>query len=199
MRSVLALTVLAIAASSRAQDQYNIDPDSVSLADRNQWCVNQRAQCPLICLQQANVTSSTTLDNECDPETLVYSCTCENGISPNLTAWSQTIPYYKCTEWGNQCVTNCNGVQSCQSDCREKHPCGAQDAYKGNGTVATSATTTSPAASETSKTSGGFTDPNANKNGNGNKGAASSMLNLGASYSLAVVFSGVFLGFAVLL
>lgn len=31
------------------------------------WCDQNEAQCPLICLQQPGVTSSTTEDNECDP------------------------------------------------------------------------------------------------------------------------------------
>ena len=37
MRSVLAFSVLAIAAFSQAQDQYNIDPDSVSIGDRSMF------------------------------------------------------------------------------------------------------------------------------------------------------------------
>lgn len=198
MRSVLAFSVLAIAAFSQAQDPYNIDPDSVSIGDRTQWCINQKAQCPLICLQQPGVKTQTTQDNDCDPDTLVYSCVCDNGISPNLTAWSQTIPYYKCTEWGNQCVRDCNGDQTCQSDCRAKHPCGAQDAYKGNGTVATSATTSSLPTQTSKAATTGFGGKPVDSPG-GDKGAASAMLDLGASYSMAVVFAGVFLGFAVLL
>jgi len=197
MRSVLALSVLAIAALSRAQDQYNIDPNSVAISDRNQWCVNQKAQCPLICLQQPGVTSNEPLENECDPETLGYSCICENNITPNLTAWSQTIPYYKCTTWGNQCVDGCNGVQTCQSDCRQKHPCGPQDVFKGNGTVPQSSTTSAlPSSTFRAPITGWDGEPATNPNG---KGAASAMLDLGASYSMAVVFSGVFLGFAILL
>jgi hypothetical protein len=31
------------------------------------WCQQNEAQCPLICLQQPGVTSSTTDDNSCDP------------------------------------------------------------------------------------------------------------------------------------
>jgi hypothetical protein len=82
------------------------------------WCGNQRAQCPLICLQQPGVTSLTTLDNECDPDTLIYSCVCDNGVAPNITQYSQTLPFYICQAWGTQCVTGCNGDNTCSDKCR---------------------------------------------------------------------------------
>ena len=31
------------------------------------WCDNQKAQCPLICLQQPGVNTMTTVENDCDP------------------------------------------------------------------------------------------------------------------------------------
>ncbi|KAF2797641.1 hypothetical protein K505DRAFT_235064 [Melanomma pulvis-pyrius CBS 109.77] len=202
MRSMLALSVLAIAALSKAQ--YTIDPESVTQANRGNfldaWCLNQKSQCPLICLQQPGVTTQNTEENECDPDTLDYSCICDNGISPNLTMYSQTIPYYICTEWGTQCVNNCNGVQSCQADCLQKHPCGAQSPNKGNASLSTSAVATSVLASATSSFAVVGFGPAATGTSNGDKGgAASAMLDLGSSYSLAVVFASVFLGFAVLL
>jgi len=201
MRSVLALGVFAIATLCKAQEQYTIDPNSVSQDNRNAWCLNQKSQCPLICLQQPGVTSQNTESNECNPDDLSYSCVCDNGVSPNLTMYSQTIPYYICTEWGTQCVNGCNGVQSCQSDCLQKHPCGATEPYKGNASLSTSIAATSALASATSKAPvTGFGGAAATGTGNGDKpGAASAVLDLGASYSLAVVFAGVFLGFAVLL
>lgn len=203
MRSVLALGVLALSVLSKAQEQYTIDPDSVTIANRDAWCLNQKSQCPLICLQQPGVTTSTTEENECNPDDLSYSCICDDGNSPNLTIYSQTIPYYICTEWGTQCVTACNGVQSCQADCLQKHPCGAQSTIKSNTTLSASssaATATSGQASATSKIPvTGFGGAAATVSPNSDKGAASAMLDLGASYSMAVIFAGVFFGFAVLL
>jgi hypothetical protein len=60
----------------------------------------------------------TTVDNECDPDALTYSCVCENNVSPNITQYSQTLPFFICQEWGNQCVTGCNGNNTCADSCR---------------------------------------------------------------------------------
>lgn len=202
MRSVFALSVLVFAAISKAQEQYTIDPETVTPANRAAWCLNQRSQCPLICLQQPGVTTSTTEANDCDEDTLVYSCICDNGVSPNLTMYSQTIPYYICTEWGTQCVNNCGGVQSCEADCRQKHPCGAQSPNKGNATISSilAAASSSRASATSAIPVTGLGGPAATNTGKGNTGAAGpALLDLGASYSLLVVLGGVFLGFAVLL
>lgn len=43
---------------------------------------------------------------------------CSNNVSPNVSEYSQTIPYYICTEWGNNCVKNCGNVNTCQDACR---------------------------------------------------------------------------------
>lgn len=200
MHSILAFGVLALSALSKAQEQYTIDPDTVTEANRDAWCLNQKSQCPLICLQQPGVTTQDTEENECDPADLSYSCICDNGVSPNLTMYSQTIPYYICTEWGQQCVDNCGDVQSCQSDCLEDNPCGAQTPNMGNASLSTSAVATSALASSTSRAAAtGFGGPAATGTPNDDTGAASAMLELGASYSMALVFAGVFFGFAVLL
>ena len=58
------------------------------------------------------------LTDKCPQDTLVYSCVCENNVSPNITQFSQTLPYYICTEWGTQCVNNCNNDNTCQDACR---------------------------------------------------------------------------------
>ncbi|KAF2707484.1 hypothetical protein K504DRAFT_446625 [Pleomassaria siparia CBS 279.74] len=202
MRSVLALGVLALSVLSKAQAQYTIDPNSVTIANRDAWCVNQKSQCPLICLQQPGVTSQDTEANDCNPDDLSYSCICDNGVSPNLTMYSQTIPYYVCTEWGQQCVSNCGGVQSCQSDCLQNHPCGAQNAYKGNATVSSILAASSAAAATQTPSStqsiSGFAGVTGTASSGDKKGAAA-MLDLGASYSFAVVFASFFFGFAVVL
>lgn len=136
------------------------------------WCQQNQAQCPLICLQQPGVTSSTTQENDCDSvsplyplydpgsvrsgkskctvqavcpwlnlptllnvpnnrlkyaltilqDQLTYTCVCDNGVSPNITQYSQTLPFFVCQEWGNQCVANCNGDNTCADSCRYVPP-----------------------------------------------------------------------------
>ena len=89
------------------------------------------SSCPLICEQYK---PGGTEINDCDPETLTYGCLCENGLQPNVSEYSLTIPYFTCTEWGNQCVTRCDGDARCASSCREDHPCGALNPTRANKT-----------------------------------------------------------------
>ncbi|CAK7229472.1 hypothetical protein SCUCBS95973_007234 [Sporothrix curviconia] len=125
------LTVLAVAAAlvSAVRADYYIQPDSVSLTLRQYWCSSEISTCPIICAQTAPFT---TLTNTCDAETLTYGCVCGNGLQPNVSEYSLTLPYYVCEEWGNQCVTACGSDNSCSSDCRQNHPCGALDPQRVN-------------------------------------------------------------------
>jgi hypothetical protein len=214
MLSALALGIAAFtgftAAQSTVQNNYpyTIDPDSVSQATRDYWCSQNIAQCPLICLQQPGVQSMTTEANDCDSDNLTYNCVCDNGVVPNITEYSQTLPFFICQQWGNTCSDNCNNDPSCQSACREDHPCGAQDPYRGNASLSTSmASTPTPSgtASNTipvtgfggSEPTGGSSSEN-NNNNNNNKGAGSIFMP-NAGLGLAAVFGSVFFGFAVLL
>lgn len=108
------------------------------------WCKQEMSSCPIICQQ---VEPRTTDVNTCDAATLTYGCVCGNGLQPNLSEYSLTIPYFTCTEWGTQCVAGCNGDNACASSCRQDHPCGAQDPTKPNKTA--TATQSSTAASST--------------------------------------------------
>ncbi|KAF1840385.1 uncharacterized protein K460DRAFT_371579 [Cucurbitaria berberidis CBS 394.84] len=203
MRSAFALGVAAFAGLCAAQNQtqseypYRIDPNSVTNTNRQYWCDQNKAQCPLICLQQPDVTSMTTTENDCDPNTLTYSCVCEKDITPNITQYSQTLPFFICQEWGNQCVAGCNGVNTCESDCRSKHPCGAQKPFLGNASLSsTMSSTQSPTGSSSSKIPitgfGGATGTNT-------AGAVPAAFVPGVGLSIAAVFGSAFLGFAILL
>ncbi|KAH6638155.1 hypothetical protein C7974DRAFT_155266 [Boeremia exigua] len=213
MHSALALGLAAFAGFAAAQENtqndypYRIDPDSVTPANRQFWCDQNIAQCPLICLQQPGVTTQTTSVNDCDPDALSYSCVCDNGVSPNITQYSQTLPFFICQEWGNQCVANCNGDATCQDSCRADHPCGAQSPFLGNATSSSSsatgsatgsaggsATTTRPPA-----TGFGGAAATSGSSGSGSGSSASATFVPGAATSMAVLFGSVFLGFAVLL
>ncbi|KAE8451041.1 hypothetical protein EG329_004713 [Mollisiaceae sp. DMI_Dod_QoI] len=199
--------VAAVLFSMKVHSQavYYIDPNSVPLATRTSWCQTQMTSCPLLCLQLPG-ESSTTDANDCDPATLTYDCVCGNGMAPNASEYSQTLPYFICTEYGNQCVAGCNGNTACQSDCRTQHPCGAQDPTRVNATTtsATQTATTVPAGA-TSGTAGvvytglgggaaATTAPSSSK-----KSGAEAALDLGRSYGLGVVFAGIFAGFALVM
>ncbi|OCK92843.1 uncharacterized protein K441DRAFT_662470 [Cenococcum geophilum 1.58] len=196
---------LAFAGLTFSQEQYSIDPNSVSLSLRQTWCSSQTRQCPLLCLQMPG-NSATTSSNTCDPKTLTYSCVCASGGSPNETEYSETLPFFICQEWGNQCVADCGQDNACSNDCRANHPCGAQSPTRQNSSTITSTMgpTGSGSANSASATGTaaytGFGGAAATTTAaGGNKGAATTAMNLGQSYSLAVVFAGLFAGFAMVL
>ncbi|KAE8162530.1 hypothetical protein BDV40DRAFT_157932 [Aspergillus tamarii] len=180
--------VATVASLATSQTTSTIDPSTVSESTRKQWCQSQTSACPLICLQLPGASGSPT-ENKCDFKTLVYSCICSNHQSPNASEYSQTIPYFVCTEKNNQCVKDCDGEQQCQSDCRSKNPCGAQEPKRVNTT--TSATTKTAQATTSLPPFTGVPD----KNGVASKPSA----DLNQIYGLAVVMTGFFAGFATLL
>ncbi|KAI0193508.1 hypothetical protein F4808DRAFT_357578 [Astrocystis sublimbata] len=140
VNAVLATATLLVA-SVNAQEQYHIDPSSVPLSLRANWCQTEKSTCPLICKQSPPGGFET---NECDPMALTYGCVCEDGKSPNLSEYSLTLPFFICQEWGTQCVTACGSDATCASDCRQNHPCGAQNPTRANVT-----SSSSPSATET--------------------------------------------------
>ncbi|KAJ5971214.1 uncharacterized protein N7479_001132 [Penicillium vulpinum] len=172
------------------------DPTSVPIATREAWCGSQTSACPLLCLQIPGA-SGTPISNTCEAETLLYYCLCSNNVTPNATEYSQTIPYYTCTESNNQCVLKCNGDSTCQNNCRVNNPCGAQDPKRVNVTTTTTTTkSATPAATET--------PVNTNINGNGATGATGAaprmaLVDMSHVYGLCVLVGGFVAGFATLL
>ncbi|KAF1818086.1 uncharacterized protein K489DRAFT_420370 [Dissoconium aciculare CBS 342.82] len=204
MKSFTQLAAIAVCIATAAA-QYAINPNSVNNDTRRAWCTSQITQCPLICLQTPG-NSATTRSNTCDWPSLTYSCVCSNGVSPNISEYSQTIPFYICQEWGNQCVSNCgSGNSACQSDCRQNHPCGAQNPTRQNTStltgVANVAAATTDAAGQTVYDGILGATAAAQTGTNRNAGASLRVLALGTGQtfgSLAIV-GFVFGAFAVLL
>ena len=129
---------------------------------------------------------------------MAFSCVCSNGMPPNASQFSQTIPYFICSEIANQCVNACStGDSVCQSACRVNHPCGAQDPVRVT-TSSTSATATSSGA-----TSGqvytGLAGSTGTATPNGKTNAASTVIDLGRSFGLVITISALLAGFAFVL
>ncbi|PGH15477.1 hypothetical protein AJ79_02454 [Helicocarpus griseus UAMH5409] len=187
--------LLALSSIAGLVSSQSIDPDTVPEATRQAWCRDQKSSCPLLCMQTKGSKGKPD-PNDCDPETLAFSCVCSNGQSPNASEFSQTIPYYICTEANNQCVKNCNGDSTCQSACREDNPCGAQNPHR---------VTTSPSATKTAdatKTGNGvvYTGLSEDSGTAPGQGAASHLaLQVGQVYGVGIVIAGFLAGFSLLL
>jgi hypothetical protein len=129
---------------------------------------------------------------------------CDNGLSPNLTEFTQTLPYNICQQWGTNCVNACGiGENACADSCRADHPCGAQDPFKGNATMTSSSShspTSKPTGSDSNSEASttvpitGFAGETGKSNAD-QPGAASSF---GASYGLAVTIVGLFASLSLL-
>jgi hypothetical protein len=151
----------------------------------------------LNCLDKADCSLSQS--------TLMYGCLCGNNQQPNLTEYTLTMPFFTCQEWGNQCATKCGSDNACVSSCRQDHPCGALDPPKNNtaNTTSTSASGTATATATATTTSnqvfGGFgSSATASTVAQGGSNLASSSMELGAAYSMTIVFGAMFAGFALL-
>ncbi|CAG8505671.1 540_t:CDS:2 [Paraglomus occultum] len=100
-----------------------LDPNTVPLDQRKTWCTNQVATCTNICQDSGNGVAS----NTCDPTNLSYDCRCSNGLAPNSSEYTQTIPYFECTYDQDACTKACAVgdqvcINGCQRNCTAEHP-----------------------------------------------------------------------------
>ncbi|EED16193.1 conserved hypothetical protein [Talaromyces stipitatus ATCC 10500] len=208
---MLAQGVLYLAWMVSLAASQSIDPSTIPIATRDQWCSQQQTSCPLICLQLPNGTSDTQ-SNTCDPDTLDFSCVCNTGQSPNSTEYSQTIPYFICTAYNTQCQNNCSGASDCQAACVQNHPCGAQDPKRYNATTSaasgTGATATTTGSATTSGSGDvlitGFGTGSAAKSTGGSSAGSVGVVRpflseFGQVYGVFMVVAGLLGGFAVIL
>ncbi|KAI2785903.1 hypothetical protein POX_h09665 [Penicillium oxalicum] len=193
MLSNLLLVLASTTALVSSQSTGSIDPNTVDLKTRKYWCDQQKSLCPLLCLQ---LSTGKPIANDCEPKTLDYHCICSNNISPNSSQYSQTMPYFICTEANEQCVKACSD-SACQSECRTAHPCGAQDPIRVNVTTTASTSTASMTATGSSTAS---TGSGAAQTQEATGGAARGQMGeISQFYGLGVLVAGIAAGFAVLL
>ncbi|KAL3479031.1 hypothetical protein BJX99DRAFT_95727 [Aspergillus californicus] len=190
LRSLIA--VASVAGLVHSQNDTTVAADDIDGNVKAQWCVSQMAACPLICLQLPGAGETPT-SNTCDSDTLTFSCVCDNGQSPNTSEYSQTIPYFLCTEQNERCVNACPQTSSsCQTNCRTDNPCGAQNPRPAN-TTSTAGTSSTTSATSTTSSLAPFTGVPDEDN------SARSMTDMSQVYGLFGVLGAFFAGFAILL
>ncbi|TLD33835.1 hypothetical protein PspLS_01404 [Pyricularia sp. CBS 133598] len=175
----------ALVAQVAAATDYPIDPSSVTLQTRKNWCNSEVTQCPAICLDTGS--GGKPRDNSCDPVTLNYACVCSNGNSPNLTEYSLTMPYHKCVQFQTNCVTACGASNNqCSEDCRVNNPCGASSpkgaSASGSAAVVPSSTSAAPNTIQT-----GFAGSGGSNSNTGSGANMAAPLSLGAAITALLV------------
>ncbi|KAL4989850.1 hypothetical protein BDW68DRAFT_155903 [Aspergillus falconensis] len=195
LRSVLAFASVAGRAICQDASTTTVDIQSLDDGTKKQWCTAQTSSCPLLCLQLPGASGDPT-SNTCDDDTLVYSCICNNGQSPNASEYSQTIPYFLCTEENNNCVAACSqGDSSCQDSCRTSNPCGAQNPKLVNTTSTNGSSTATSTATATTSSLAPFTGLPDDDEG----AAVRPVTDLRQVYGLFAVLGAFFAGFTILL
>lgn len=126
----------------------------------------------------------------------------------NITEFTQTLPFYICQEWQNQCVNGCGNNNECARACREDNQCGAKDPFRGNPSNKTATATTGTASATSAErtsvpTAGLLGDDDEDEDNNnddeeedGERGAAVPMF--GQNTGLALLASGLLVGFGML-
>jgi hypothetical protein len=185
MQSILTILVAAAFFFPTSLGQTSVD--DVNNSTKDYWCDSQTSSCPLLCRDLGKDTTK----NECYPENLFYECTCSGGVSPNLTEYSQTIPYFQCTIELNACTEGCSGNAECSNQCPKTHKCGATSPKKANKTATTSSATASKTASATGSDNGeGFASSDGSSSSS-NSGAGSLVFSVGGTYGLGLVAVGI--------
>jgi len=102
-------------------------------------------------------------------------------------------------------VAACGGLTSCQSACRDDHPCGAQNPIRVNTTSTSSIATSTLPAGASSGTAGvvytglGGAAQTSAPASSTKKNGSQMALDMGRTYGLAVVMAGIFAGFALIM
>jgi len=186
-----AVVAAAAALVAAVQADYYIVPSSVPLATRQSWCESELSSCPLICDQ---VPPGSTKSNTCDADTLTYGCLCGNGLQPNVSQYTLTLPYFVCQEWGTQCVKACGSDNACANSCRQDHPCGAQNPQRVNTTTSSTMPATATATSSNQVFTGLAGSPSTTASSN-----MAPALESGRILGLALTLGGLLAGVAILL
>ncbi|ORY16257.1 hypothetical protein BCR34DRAFT_597811 [Clohesyomyces aquaticus] len=80
-----------------------LDAGTINQANRTNYCTAQRQTCPAICGGQGH-TKAGNDGNFCDITTLKFSCICQDGKTPNMSDYQQSVPGLMCREWFDRCI-----------------------------------------------------------------------------------------------
>ncbi|KAH8660316.1 hypothetical protein BX600DRAFT_513932 [Xylariales sp. PMI_506] len=135
-RSVFAVALLA-PTLGYADSDFTVDPDSIPITTRANWCNSQIDTCNSAC-------SEATSTNTCDISTLVYACVCSDGTTPDMQYYGASLPNLICLEALAECI---DAEESGDDDCSViAGECQAPDAT-GKPLTATSSTSSVTATS----------------------------------------------------
>ncbi|KUM61073.1 hypothetical protein ACN42_g6053 [Penicillium freii] len=160
--SALATSVMAGNATDTYVFPAGFNIGLVKPGDLSSYCSAQRNTCPEICNQGTKL-------NSCDPTTLKFGCVCNDGSIPDVTPYSQTVPFFVCQETYIQCINSHPNDAEGQRACKKAADCGSKNASAVTTTASSTmssttlamATATESSSSETSSVAPASTTTNA--------------------------------------
>ncbi|KAG9196624.1 hypothetical protein G6011_01745 [Alternaria panax] len=95
-----------------------VSAGSVPQDDKQTWCNANQNTCVELCGGQGSLASN---GNQCDSQTLDFSCECRNGtdVSEQMDAYQQTVPGLMCRYWYDQCIAATGSDAAAQFQCNQ--------------------------------------------------------------------------------
>ncbi|KAH6650221.1 hypothetical protein F5144DRAFT_597703 [Chaetomium tenue] len=150
-QNILLVALSAATVASAAERNFTIDTSAIKPSLKADWCGAEYNTCRTLC---ANSPTA----NDCDTETLEYSCKCSNGSAPGLEYYIQTIPTFICEQAYSDCMAANTASSKAQDECTTniKSQCGTLDPSKAqvNGPSDDDSTTSAGGSSPTDSPSG---------------------------------------------
>ncbi|KFZ11461.1 hypothetical protein V501_04746 [Pseudogymnoascus sp. VKM F-4519 (FW-2642)] len=128
-------------------DIANVDPQEAA-----SWCIGERTGCQTLCDGNAPT-------NDCDAQKLTYKCLCEDGSTPDLAKYKNTLPDFVCQANFAGCIkahpNDAVGQGNCKTEIQDT--CGTlniTDYKSGSGSGSSSGSSSASETSSPSSTGG---------------------------------------------
>jgi len=169
---LVALSALTVASAQDSNRNFTIDPNEVKPEVRSDWCGAEYNTCRILCAN--NPTA-----NDCDVNTLNYTCTCSNGSAPGLDYYIQTIPTFICQQAYSDCIAANTASSKAQDEC-------TNNIQKKCGTLDPSKAQVGGGSDDTTSSAGSSATPSATGSGSQNAPATTSTSKAGSAPTNAV-------------
>lgn len=150
MRQNILLVALSAATVATAQERnFTVDIAGLDRSLKSDWCAAEYDTCRVLC-------DNSPTANDCETETLEYSCKCSNGSAPGLDYYIQTIPTFLCNQAYSDCIAANTQSSRAQDECKTNilSQCGTLDPTKADVNAPSGDSTTSAGSSPTNAPSG---------------------------------------------
>ncbi|KAF2185104.1 hypothetical protein K469DRAFT_708387 [Zopfia rhizophila CBS 207.26] len=147
----------------------NVDPGSIDSDLRADWCRAERNTCPEVC---GGISKLQQGGNDCNAQTLNFTCVCSDGTRPNMSEYQQSVPGLMCRQWFENCIA------ASGEDLEKQEACKSVEC--GNKTTRAAASSSAAASDGPTATGGGGDQASATA------GSPTSAQSSGAATALAI-------------